>query len=67
MDDPEPDGLTGHLELTINLGNAAMQSWSDVRYAVAKASSRIEPGLLYSPYPIRDENGNTVGHISYVR
>lgn len=46
--------------LTIELGNAAMQSGPDVAAALRAVADRIEHDLE-ARGTIRDENGNTVG------
>lgn len=54
--------------LTIELGNAAMQTPRDVADALRQAADVLENGPTPSQVPqtIRDENGNTVGDYLYV-
>lgn len=54
--------------LQITLGNEAMESPQDVaevltdRVAVGVDQSGMDFDGVEGPYPIRDRNGNTVGH-----
>lgn len=51
---------TSHFDLTIRLGNSAMQSAEDIARALRTAADRIMISGAHSGH-IHDINGNTVG------
>jgi len=48
--------------LSIELGNAAMQTGRDVADLLRRVADRLDDGLPDGPRPVRDLNGNTVGY-----
>jgi hypothetical protein len=47
---------------SITLGNDAMQTAEDVAGALRTIADQLEGGVPPGQHPIRDVNGNTVGH-----
>ena len=77
MNNPTRNGRAGRPVLTveINIGNDACESYDDalnvLEYTARRINDGRQPAIVndgpagYVAWSVRDDNGNTIGHIAY--